>query len=104
MAVSALSELTAIVTAILFSGAEDRIHLECGFDADVWKDVRVGVERQADLRVPQDFLNDLRMDALRQQQRGAGMSEVVNANLREFRRRQQLSKCSSHISLIETRA
>jgi hypothetical protein len=80
--------LTANVTAILFSGSKSRVHLAGRFGIHMWQDVRIRVEGEGDLRVAQDFLHDLRMNALREQQRGARMPEVVKpTQTRKFNRR-----------------
>lgn len=47
--------------------------------------VAVGVEGDADVGVPEHLGDDLRVDALREQQGGAGVPQVVEANVRQPR-------------------
>src|SRR4029079_4931851 len=64
----------------------------------------IRVERERDLRMPEDFLHDLRVNALCEQQRGARMSEVVDSHLRGVRSNQQLREGTSHVTVIERRS
>ena len=80
--------LTAILTAISVriltpSPAKDLVHLRRRLALQCRHHVRVGVERQADLRVAESFHDRARVDALREQQSRRGVPQVVIPNVRE---------------------
>jgi hypothetical protein len=54
--------------------------------------MRVEVERHGDCRVAERFLNDLRMDATGQRDRGIAVPQVVDANRWESRPLEQRSE------------
>ena len=60
--------------------------LECGIDfgdrvlLHSGQDVRIEVQRDPDLGVPQPFTGDLRMDAAAQHVRGMGVAQIVEAD------------------------
>jgi hypothetical protein len=61
----------------------------------------VGIDRQADLTVPQRVLDDLHRDTLRDQQGRARMAQVVEADGRESRARQQRLVAIGEVARIE---
>ncbi len=59
---------------------QQRLHLRGRFLLEPRNYVAVGVEGEADGAVAQYLLDDLRMDALREQQRRGGVPQVVEAH------------------------
>ena len=58
------------------------VHLVCRFSFQRGQDMAVSVHRQTDLGVAQDLHDHPRRDVLDEQQRRAGVAEVVKAPLR----------------------
>ena len=54
--------------------------------------VRVGIQRDGDVSVPEEFLNVLRMDVASEEQRCAGVPQVVEADRRNSCPLQQRSE------------
>jgi len=52
--------------------------------------MRVEIERRAAVAVPHPFLHGLRLDSVREQERGAGVSETMNVDPRNVGRLDQL--------------
>ena len=67
--------LTANLTANRVLDALRRFRLQAR------QDVRVGVKRQADLRVAERFHDDTRVNSLGQQKRGCRVSQVVQSQV-----------------------
>jgi hypothetical protein len=65
--------------------AEQGVHLLGGGSPEGWDDMAVRVERQADLAVSEGLHDDPRRNALGQEERGAGVAEVMEALTRESR-------------------
>src|SRR5450759_4938969 len=63
--------------ALRSAGPEQLIHPLGRFPPDRRHDVAVRVEREADLRVPKRLHHDASRDTLGEQERGAGMPQVV---------------------------
>ena len=61
----------------------------------------VGVQRQTDLRVPERLHDRARIDALREQQRRSGVSEIVKPNRPHAGRREQHMKLARHIARLQ---
>jgi hypothetical protein len=66
--------------------------------------MRVGVHRDADLTVAQNFHHDPRLHTLNKQKGSCGMSQIVNAHLRQLRSVQNDLELASDVALIERRA
>lgn len=64
-------------------GAQELVELLRGLALEAGQHVGVGVERDADLRVPTSLLDHLGMHAERQQDRGRGVTQVVEADVGE---------------------
>jgi len=63
--------------------------------------VGIGVERQADLRMPQSFHHHPGVYILRQKQRGAGVAEIMDADRGEFPAAQNRFERLPHVSLVQ---
>ena len=70
--IGSAAELTANVTAIRFSRPQNRVHLLRRFVVHVRQHMRIRVERETDLQVAQNLLDDFRENSLRRQQRREG--------------------------------
>ena len=68
-----------------FGISEQLAHLFGRFPLHGGRDVRVCVECQADLGMAQNLMDDLGMHALREQQGGGGVAQVVEADIRQAR-------------------
>jgi hypothetical protein len=62
---------------------KDALHRADGALLHVGEDVGIGVHRLGDVRVAEHLLNYLRVDVLRQEERGARVAEVVEPYPRE---------------------
>ena len=71
---------TALQVASINCRIDGRVEPIRGVALHILRDVRIAVERLGDGGVTQTFLDDLRMNAFRQQHRGAGVAQIVEAN------------------------
>src|SRR5258706_12090069 len=60
---------------------QDRIELRGGLGLERREYMRIRVERQADLRMPERLHDRPRIDALGQQERGGRVPQIVEANV-----------------------
>ena len=80
------------------SAAHDGVHFLGGHALQRRHDVRVGVERQTDLRVPEGLHNRPRVDALREQQRRGRVAWVMKPDVREPGGPENRLELSMHVS------
>ena len=74
-----------------------------GFLLESREDVAVGVEGQADLRVAERLHDNPGVDPLDEQQRSAGVAEIVNPDVRQFRGPQDSFERSPHVAVVQRR-
>ncbi len=62
-----------------------RLHRLHGLVSHAWQEVRVSIQGHGNRGVSEKLLYELRVSALREQERGARVPEIVEADIREPR-------------------
>ena len=84
-----------------FRQGQDVVHDVCGRKLGLIVQMAVDVRRGADVAVTQPFLNLLHGHVIGQQQRGAAMPEIVEADMPQAFHFQQLAEIAAQITGIE---
>ena len=63
--------------------SQKTVHRRDGLLLHIGDDVGVGIQRQPDAAMPQEFTDDFGVDALLQEQRRSRMPQVVKADMRQ---------------------